>query len=413
MLRDIIKHLPHFLRKKITQKHLTFSVDSTVYQFKIADSIDEIEQAAKILYDSYVKAGFMQKNIENIRILPQFFLPSTAIFVIKEGNQVIGTSSLIRDNPFGLPMEKIFNLFHLRNDGKRLTEISSLAIHADHRKKGGVVFHEFIRFMWNHALDYQSTEMFVIAVNPSMVQFYEDLYLFKKIPNANIHKKYDFVNGAPAVGLYFNTQSSKQIFSSEYNNKPIDKNLYKYMFESGKNLFEHIENLNPEFYDMNCVGSSQILQYFLDNYKEWWNALDSASKIEFIKLQNSFGRDEINYPGLYLTSSQRQLPRFDSSLKIISSAENNGIIFDVSLVGIKIRKYNPEANKAVQALVCQAGPQKTIKLKVESVWENSNFLGAKILDADSDWERYIKFINEKINNGIETKDSKSRRLKVA
>lgn len=406
--RKLIEKMPKPLRRKMTQSFLEFPDSLPGLQFKVAESIDEFEQASRVLHDSYVSAGFMDSHHEGLRIIPQFFLPSTAIMIAKEGDRVIGTMSHIRDNALGLPMEKLFDLGSLRDNGTRLTEVSSLALHPDYRKKGGLIFHQFIRFAWNFSLDYHGGETFVIAVNPSMVQFYEDLYLFEQLPIKSHHKKYDFVKGAPAVGLYTQVDSKTKIHK-EYANKKTEKNLYEFMFGNNQIYNGILNSYSNEFYDINSPGATtEVLEHFLLHNNSWWHQLDPLTQHKFARVQLALGRYNLCYPGFQFKPAERNESRFDASLKIISNDTRQPSIYDLSLNGLKTRnlKFDPSISSAL--IACQVGPEKTIRLKLEPIWTHQIFAGFSIKDADSDWIRFVEHINRKINPENPLSKQKSR-----
>lgn len=386
--------MPGAIRKPLTQSALYLSSDLPGVQFKIADTIDEMEQAFKLLHDCYVDAGFMDQNPEGVRILPQFFLPSTAIIIAKDQEKVIGTMSLIRDNPLGLPMESIFTLSELRKGGRRLTEVSSLAIDKSYRTKGGALFHHLIRFVWNYSLERHGCETFVIAVNPSMAQVYTDIYLFQRLPNLFIKKNYDFVKGAPAVGLFMPADNSRYILSEEYRNRNSTKNVFQFIFD--KDILANINEQTPEYFDIYSLSSKpEHLQYFLDHYPLWWRKISNGVKNKFVRLQNALGREQILYPDLIIDPTQRTAPRFDALLKVFTKDANLAAIIDVSKEGFKVRSFSSQASSTIFAF--QVGPQKFIRLKANQIWNNDICAGFKILDADDDWNDYLDFVDKKIN----------------
>lgn len=398
-LKKLISHLPSNYRKHFTQKSLNLSITLDEFEFKLAESAVEFEQAFEVLYESYIQSGFDNPNSYKKRIIPQFFLPSTAVLIAKVNEKVVGTMSLIRDNSLGLPMESIFDLSLLRQGGSRLTEISSLAIHPDFRKKGGLLLHHFIRYMWNYALDQHGCEKFVIAVNPSMVQLYEDIYLFKKIPQKSIHGSYEFVKGAPAVGLFINTSESKKMFLQEYQTKEISKNLHSFMFDDSYTSAA-FNNQNMKYFDISSSSSGTILQYFLDNYPQWWSKLDPMIKFKFVNAQYSIGRDHIKYPDAIIAPNHRNSPRYESLLNTFLSEHNiAGNILNISRDGLKLRKPHQDVILKPQFLKMQIGPETSVNLKLKQMWNNDHFSGYNILDADSEWELFIEYIENKIKTG--------------
>lgn len=119
--RTLLKLLPERLRLSVMQRKLRIDSNwpSDSLEIKIADNEEELASAYRILHDSYVNAQFMDPHPTNMRIIPQHLLPQTSTIVAKWDETVIGTVSLIRDNPFGLPLEKIFDVTERRGGGAK------------------------------------------------------------------------------------------------------------------------------------------------------------------------------------------------------------------------------------------------------------------------------------------------------
>lgn len=251
--------------------------------------------------------------------------------------------------------------------------------------------------MWNYALDYHGCEKFVIAVNPAMVQLYEDIYLFKQIPKTSTIGTYNFVQGAPAVGMYINATESKLKFQGEYGRKPQNKDLHNFMFKSSKS----VHGLYPEpseFFDISSSSTSEVLQYFLTSYTDWWKGIDPLIKFKFVRMQCSLGRSSIQYPDSFIAPVPRNLPRYDSLLKIIDHKRGSNLsVTDVSAEGLKIRHSHFDLDLGRATMALQAGPDLIIRMKLEPVWSNALFSGFKVSDADPEWEKLIQFIDSKVN----------------
>ncbi len=83
----------------------------------------------------------MEAHRSGMRITPYHSLPSTTTIVAKWDGVPVGTVSIIRDSSFGFPTEKIVNVDQYRSKGKRVAEISSLAVDKAHRgDKGALLF---------------------------------------------------------------------------------------------------------------------------------------------------------------------------------------------------------------------------------------------------------------------------------
>ena len=124
MLAGIINLLPRFMQRKLLLKKVDYDFrlpDGIV--FKPAENQAEIEAALEILHDSYVDQNLMNPQKGNIRITKYHILPTTSILVVKLRGEVIGTMSIIMDSAFGLPLEELWGLDHLRKKYSRLCEV--------------------------------------------------------------------------------------------------------------------------------------------------------------------------------------------------------------------------------------------------------------------------------------------------
>ncbi len=99
------------------------------YIVKIADTLNEIEQAYTMLQDCYQESGILCNRKDTpMRITKHQIIPSTSLIVLKLHDEVIGTISLIEDSPFGLSIDQMSDLRFLRKTGKKIAEVSSFDI---------------------------------------------------------------------------------------------------------------------------------------------------------------------------------------------------------------------------------------------------------------------------------------------
>lgn len=229
--RRLLGCMPESMRFEVMRKKVRInpSWPSSSLEIKIAESEQELESAYRLLHNSYVKAGFMSPDPTGMRVLPQHLLPQTTTIVAKWEGKVIGTLSLIRDNPFGLPLEKIFDVSYRRKNGRRLAEVSSLAVDPDYRGHINTALFPLFRFVYQYARDCFGIHEFVIAVNPSMVDLYLGFICFERLKSKA--KAYDFVQGAPAVGLYLNFETVVERWRKIFAHRPDSANFHKYWTE--------------------------------------------------------------------------------------------------------------------------------------------------------------------------------------
>ncbi|MDP1652072.1 MAG: GNAT family N-acyltransferase [Rhodocyclaceae bacterium] len=200
-------------------------------QLKIAETQEELEACFKLLHDAYVESGFMQPHRSGMRVTIYHALPTTTTLCAKWDGEVVGTLSLIRDDSvFGFPLQTIFNLSEVRAKEGNIAEVSALAIHPHFRKTGGMILFPLMKFMYEYSTTFFDTRHLVIAVNPNRIEMYESLLFFERL-TANIVEKYDFANGAPAVGAWLDLRQAPTVFQHIYGAKPPRKNLHAYFTE--------------------------------------------------------------------------------------------------------------------------------------------------------------------------------------
>jgi len=228
---------------------------------KIADTQQEIEECLKLLHDAYVGSGFMLPDPSGMRVTVYHALPTTTTLCAKVGDKVVGTLSLIRDGPFGFPLQKIFDLRDVREKGGGIAEVSALAVHRSYRRQGGIVLFPLMKFMYEYCTTFFDVRHLVIAVNPHHIEMYESLLFFERL-QAQPVESYGFVNGAPAVGATLDLNEAPGIYKMVYGRRSAEKNLYHYFTQL---RLPNIQLPARRFYTTNDpVMTPALLDYFFN-----------------------------------------------------------------------------------------------------------------------------------------------------
>ena len=196
-------------------------------ELKIAETQDELEACFALLHDAYVASGFMRPHPSGLRVTPYHALPTTTTLCAKFDGQVVGTLSIVREGVFGFPMQSAFDISSVRAKEGRIAEISALAIHPRWRKTGGSILFPLMKFMYGYCTQYFDTRHLVIAVNPAHIEMYEAMLFFRRLTE-QVVDRYDFVNGAPAVGATLDLHEAPTLFERAYGHKPGRRNLHRY-----------------------------------------------------------------------------------------------------------------------------------------------------------------------------------------
>ena len=122
-----MRFLPETTRHHLLRRSVKVSQQwAEELEVHIATTEADLESAFHLLHDSYVEWGYMAKNPTGMRILRQHLMPQSSVIIAKWEGRVVGTVSVIGDNAFGLPIEKLTNLRGHRTRARRLAKSVAL-----------------------------------------------------------------------------------------------------------------------------------------------------------------------------------------------------------------------------------------------------------------------------------------------
>ncbi len=224
------KTMPRTIRHAMLRQFLSLDLSpSPRLKVRLARSQSDLEAALKLLHDSYVGAGFMDPHLSGMRVTKYHSLPATSTIVALWDDEIVGTLSLVRRSAFGMPLESIFDISHLTEDGSRIFETSSLAVHPKFTGQHGKILFPLIKFLFDYGINFFGSNYMAIAVNPAWIEFYEAVFKFQRL-SAKTVDNYSFVKGAPAVGAYISLDNIAETLKKVYKNAPPEKNLFEYLF---------------------------------------------------------------------------------------------------------------------------------------------------------------------------------------
>lgn len=276
VLRKVFSYLPRTLRFAVFRSLV--ACDPQPDQrlvLKIAETKEELEACFRLLHDAYVGSGFMQPDPSGMRLNIYHALPTTTTLCAKFDGEVVGTISLIRESVFGFPLQSIFELHEIRAKNGRIAEVSALAVHSKFRNTGGTILFPLMKLMYEYCITFFDTRHLVIAVNPNRIEMYESLLFFERLSENKI-EKYDFANGAPAVGAAMDLVMAPSILKKAYGKKSARKNLYKYFI---KTKLPNILMPNRRYFTTNDpVMTPDLLDYFFNQKTSIFRNLEEREK---------------------------------------------------------------------------------------------------------------------------------------
>ena len=276
LVRRSVTALPTALRFGLYRRAIDFSpLTGDTLVLKIADTQAELEACFALLHDAYVASGFMRPHPSGLRVTPYHALPTTTTLCAKVNGQVVGTLSIVRDGVFGFPMQSAFDISSVRAKDGRIAEISALAVHPSFRKTGGSILFPLMKFMYEYCTRYFDTRHLLIAVNPSHIEMYESLLFFQRL-GAQAIDKYDFANGAPAVGATLDLKEAPAIFERAYAHKPAHRNLHNYFVHTQLKAIRFPNR--PWHLSNDPVLTPALLNYFFNERVPVFAEMDARRK---------------------------------------------------------------------------------------------------------------------------------------
>jgi len=197
------------------------------HNIKIAETKNELEQAFSLIYQEYLKLGYIRETQPSkLHISLYNILPETSVFVLKSSPTVISTLTQIYDNEyFGLPMDAIYQeeLNALRDKGRKLVEVSALVVSRESRWCNHFMY--LLRVTLGYAIS-NNVDDICIMVNPKHVKFYKTILLFEELGR----EKYYPEVGASAVALRLNLDDIEDRMKDRYCSQDCDNNLHSFFY---------------------------------------------------------------------------------------------------------------------------------------------------------------------------------------
>ena len=162
----------------------------------LAITRDDLRQAERLVHEVYVARGLRDPAGPRRAI----GAGGAVVFVARVDGAVGATLSLLRDSTRGLPADALYSaeLSALRADGRRLAEVSALAVDPQWRGSALALVRPLVQLVGVYARDVEGVDELCIAVHPRHAPFYEGRFGFTRF---GAEKPYAAVNNAPAVGL--------------------------------------------------------------------------------------------------------------------------------------------------------------------------------------------------------------------
>lgn len=398
MLKTLLKNLPDSTVEKIFKSQ--FKVPNSAldpnFTIKIANTQEELEAAYELLHDCYVTQKLMEPHPSGLRCTLYSLLPETSTLIVKYLDKTVGTVTLIKDSRIGLPSDEKYQAENdeLRAQGRRLIEVSSLAVSKDFRDTGHSVSLLLMKYLYHHALLMGGTNL-VITVHPRAKCFYSALLQFKK--NGEV-VQYNYVNGALAIYMHMPLNSTDHWTSlaSSFKSNDFKKNMVLWLINYTDQRFKFPRLKSGQI--LSPVLTPNLMEYFFVKKTNLLKELPPEKRQIFFEiLVHYFGESEIERFKEHYTSFE--LREYRTAVQISAGLEVNSEfhivnIFDLSTNGAFI-ETSLDPNFKIKK-----GDSVTLRFRI----------GKKSfhLKADIMWLKNYKDSNGPIGFGIKFQESQSQ-----
>lgn len=284
------------------------------FSVQIAETREDLEAAYRLLHDCYVGIGLMDPHPSGLRCTFFSAMPFTTAIVAKDGDQVVGTVSLIRDSSAGLPSDQEFRAYNdgYREQGERLVEVSALAVRPDYRNQHHVVTFLLVKYLYAYAREYMDASMFCAVVHPRAYDFYAALMGYEKngepVP-------YSSVKGAQALHMTVSAGRDR-----------LERLRYSYpSLERSRNFAAFLDSPEPGFVfprarrecSLDPVMTPELLRHFFMEKTGLFSKLSAAALAQVRSAYEvHFGAEALDQLGCFPAVSSRAF-RYPTKIRAV------------------------------------------------------------------------------------------------
>ncbi len=213
------------------------------FQVRLARTLEEYEQAFRLVQFAYVVEGIESVRSSRIRFTPQHLFPEAHVLVAFDGDCAVGTMTVTVDSPAGLPLDKDYSqeLKAVRQPGRVLVEYGSLAV-VERCKHLGVT-NLLNMAAYQLAITRLHASHVVIGVNPRVKSFYRATYDFAQFGPVRQHASLY----APVVGLVQDLSRFHAFMCRHYRKPMLNGRMpVDYFFGTAPEALAFIGEQNPD-----------------------------------------------------------------------------------------------------------------------------------------------------------------------
>lgn len=390
--------IPTPLRHRLMRRMIRLPGVPEGITYEIARTREDLDAAFSLVYQAYRREGITRPVPSQQRVTLFHALPSTTTLVAKKGDTVVATVSVVRDGCFGLPSDDLANLNLHRIPGKRLAEVSSLALRPDlHGQAAGVMFY-LSKYMILYSRDYFGVDGFIIAVHPRRLGLYQGIFLFSPLAGGRV-KSHSFANNAPAVVAVRDFDTAEADFRNAYQNVPPLRNLYQFVFDPMGPEETRAMKFPPRPFAVisDPVMSPDLMHRYFRENTDLFSRTDPCrmAQLRHVYPSSGFSRVLGNAKGSPSRNRQSHM-RFDTKC--------HGMVCPGATPAARVVTVMEVSESAMQVLARPGLPadrdltffivtqnRQTARVTGRTIWSEGPVHGICLTRTDAAWQAYVRF----------------------
>ncbi|MAE58553.1 MAG: hypothetical protein CME69_06705 [Halobacteriovorax sp.] len=397
-MNSLFMLLPEKLQGLILRKLIKVDLPKNKYKkviYKVAETLDEKEQAYRLVRNSYLKTNIEVLNNSDINLNKYFLLPSTTTFIAVYEGEVIGTVSQVLDVGLGLPIDDFTDIKDIRDSNARVCELTSLAIHE--RWRGGHrIFFPLVFFAVYYCYKNIGIDSIVSVTDLKGGIIMRQLFGFEKLSTdaTYFHK----AKSKKSTAQILNLHKLKNYFKTHFKSPNITRNLYQLYFKSP--WFDQWD-VPEKLYPLACerIFSVEEFNYF---FKEKSNMYYLLNQIEKRVLENQIYREREVFRVQTEEINTRQYDRFIVNMRGSLTRDGDDIevkVLDLAQYGMQIYLGEDEAqffqiDDDIKGYL-KLNDKITLNFFAKVQWIHLNRIGVRFVYSDKEkLDDFLRYAND-------------------
>lgn len=195
---------------------------------RLAQNQQEIEAANELIYQNYVNL-YWADDPAAFRANKYLNAPARRVFVAVDHDRIVGTMSIIKDSPLGLPSDTFHPslLCGYRDEAERIAEVTSFAVVRSVQHPMNLILF-LIKFLMQYSFYYEGLDRLIASCRAKHADFYEERLCFTKLTRP---MPYAYAGNVECQLVTLDLIEAHLLLSLRYENADErGENLYRFLF---------------------------------------------------------------------------------------------------------------------------------------------------------------------------------------